>query len=48
MLFGKFEFITSLQYKVKRHQHEVDAFKTGEKYENMNSNFQVIVDWIRS
>ena len=44
MLFGKFEFITSLQYKVKRLQHEVDAFKTGEKYENMNSNFQVIVD----
>jgi hypothetical protein len=43
MLFGRFEFITGLQYKVKHLQHEVDAFTTGEKYVKMNSNFQAML-----
>ena len=44
MLFGKFEFMTKLQYKVKHLQHQVDTFKTGEKYKKMNSDFQAILD----
>ena len=43
MLFGRFEFITSLQYKVKHLQHEVDAFQSGDKYVKMNSNFQAML-----
>lgn len=43
MLFGRFEFITNLQYKVKQLQHEVDAFKSGDKYIKMNSNFQAML-----
>lgn len=42
MVFGKFQFITDLQYKVKRLQYEVDAFKSDEKYIKMNLNFQKI------
>jgi hypothetical protein len=44
MSFGRFEFTTDLQYKVKHLQHEVDAFKSGEKYVKMNANFQAILD----
>ena len=44
MLFGRFGFITDLQYKVKHLQHEVDAFKSGEKYVKMNSSFQAMLD----
>lgn len=44
MLFGRFEFTTDLQYKVKHLQHEVDAFKSGEKYVKMNSSFQAMLD----
>ena len=43
MLFGRFEFITDLQYKVKHLQHEVDAFKSGDKYLKMDSNFQAVL-----
>ena len=43
MLFGRFEFITGLQYKVKHLQHEVDAFNSGDKYIKMNSNFQAML-----
>jgi hypothetical protein len=43
MLFGKFEFITNLQYKVKHLQNEVDAFTSGDKYVKMNSNFQAML-----
>lgn len=43
MLFGRFEFITGLQYKVKHLQHEVDVFKSGDKYIKMNSNFQAML-----
>lgn len=43
MLFGRFEFITSLQYKVKHLQHEVNAFQSGDKYVMMNSNFQTML-----
>lgn len=43
MLFGRFEFITNLQYKVKQLQHEVDAFESGDKYIKMNSNFLAIL-----
>lgn len=42
MLFGKFQIITDLQYKIKRLQHEVDAFKSDEKYIKVNLNFQSI------
>jgi len=44
MLFGRFEFTTDLQYKVKHLQHEVDTFESGEKYVKMNSNFQAMLD----
>lgn len=44
MLFGRFEFITGLQYKVKHLQHEVDAFKPGDKYVKMNSDFQAMLN----
>lgn len=43
MLFGRFEFITYLQYKVKHLQYEVDAFKSGDKYIKMDSNFQAML-----
>ena len=43
MMFGRFEFITGLQYKVKHLQHEVDAFKSGDKYVKMNSNFHAML-----
>jgi nitroimidazol reductase NimA-like FMN-containing flavoprotein (pyridoxamine 5'-phosphate oxidase superfamily) len=43
MLFGRFEFTTDLQYKVKHLQHQVDAFESGEKYAKMNSNFQAML-----
>jgi len=44
MLFGRFEFTTDLQYKVRYLQHEVDTFESGEKYVKMNSNFQAMLD----
>lgn len=44
MLFGRFEFITNLQYKVKHLQYEVDAFKSGDEYVKMNLNFQAMLD----
>jgi len=31
-MFGRFELITHLQYKVKHLQYEVDVFKSGDKY----------------
>lgn len=43
MLFGRFELITDLQYKVKHLQHEVDTLKSGDKYVKMNSNFQAML-----
>ena len=43
MLFGRFEFITDLQYKVKHLQREVDAFKSGDKYTKINLNFQAML-----
>jgi Transposase IS66 family/Family of unknown function (DUF6444) len=43
MLFGRFEFITGLQYKVKHLQNEVDTFKSGDKYVKMNSKFQAMI-----
>jgi hypothetical protein len=43
MFLGRFEFITGLQYKVKHLQNEVDAFKSGDKYLKMNSNFQAML-----
>lgn len=41
-MFGRFEYITDLQYKVKRQQHELDLFRTGEKYIRMNSEFRKV------
>ena len=43
MSFGRFEFITDLQYKLKHLQHEVDAFKADDKYVKMDLNFQAML-----
>ena len=39
---GTFEFITNLQYTVKHLQQEVDAFKSGDKYIKMDSEFKAV------
>lgn len=39
-MFGRFEYITNLQYKVKRLEAQVNGFRSGEKYREMSSNFQ--------
>ncbi|MDT3705176.1 MAG: transposase [Thermincola sp.] len=39
-MFGRFEYITNLQYKVKSLESQVDGFQSGEKYRKMRSNFQ--------
>jgi len=39
-MFGNFEFITNLQYKVKNLQTQVGAFESGEKYHKMRSEFK--------
>ena len=40
---NNFEFITNLQYKVKALSAQVDAFKSGEKYISMKSEFDGIL-----
>ena len=42
-MFGRFEYITDLQYKVKSQQHQLDLFRSGEKYIRMNSEFQAVI-----
>jgi hypothetical protein len=39
-MYGRFEYITDLQYKTKSLQAQVDAFCSGEKYIKMHSGFQ--------
>jgi hypothetical protein len=39
-MFGRFELMTNLQYKVKSQQHQLDLFRSGEKYVKMNSESQ--------
>jgi sugar-specific transcriptional regulator TrmB len=39
MINSNFEFITSLQYRVKSLTAQVDAFESGEKYAAMRSEF---------
>lgn len=39
-MFGRFEYITNLQYKVKSLESQVDGFQSGVKYWKMRSNFQ--------
>lgn len=39
-MFGRFEYITNLQYKVKSLEAQVHEFQSGEKYRKMYSNFQ--------
>lgn len=39
-MFGRFEYITNLQYKVKSLEAQVNGFRSGEKYREMYSNFQ--------
>ncbi len=43
-MFGKFEYITNLQYKVKNLQHELELFRTGEKYTQMDLNFRAMLN----
>ena len=42
-MFGSFEFMTSLQYKVKHQQHQLELFQSGEKYVKMNSEHRAVV-----
>ncbi|MCL1791289.1 MAG: transposase [Peptococcaceae bacterium] len=39
-MFGNFEIMTNLQYKVKSLQHELDLFRSGEKYVQMHARFR--------
>jgi hypothetical protein len=40
MLYGQFEYITELQYQNKSLTAQVKAFRSGEKYSRMNSEFR--------
>lgn len=42
-MFGRFEYTTNLQYKVKSQQRELDLFRTGEKYKQMKSTYQALL-----
>lgn len=42
-MFGHFEYMTNLQYKVKSLQHELDLLGSGEKYIQMNKKFQALL-----
>ena len=43
-MFGRFEYMTNLQYKVKNQQHELDLFRSGEKYIQMESGYRAVYD----
>lgn len=38
-MYGRFEYITDLQYRVKSLQAQVDVFQSGEKYRKIRSEF---------
>ena len=37
---SNFEYITTLQYRVKKLSHEVEEFKSGEKYQKMDAEYK--------
>ena len=39
-MYGRFEYVTNLQHKVKSLQSQVDGFKSGKKYTGMRSEFK--------
>jgi hypothetical protein len=39
-MFGRFEYITDLQYKIKSLEAQVDGFRSGEKFRRMHLEFQ--------
>lgn len=43
-MFGRFEYITDLQYKIKSLEAQVDGFRSGTKYRKMRSEFQKQLD----
>ena len=43
-MYGRFEHITNLQYKMKSLQHELDLFQSGEKYIQMESAYRSVYD----
>jgi hypothetical protein len=43
-MYGRFEYITDLQYKVKNLQSQVDGFRSGAKYIKMRSEYQKQLD----
>jgi hypothetical protein len=42
-VYGRFEYITNLQYRVKSLQYEVDAFRSGSKYVKMRDGFDAML-----
>ena len=42
-MYGRFEYITSLQYRVKGLQFQVDEFKSGRKYAKMREGFEAML-----
>ncbi len=40
MTNNQYEFITTLQYRIKNLQAQVDAFKTGSKYQQMEVQYK--------
>ena len=43
-MLGNFGYMTNLQYKVRGLQHELESFKTGEKYIQMDLKFRAVFD----
>jgi excinuclease UvrABC nuclease subunit len=39
-VYGRFEYITNLQYEVKSLRSQVDGFKSGKKYVKMCADFE--------
>ena len=43
-MLGNFEYTTNLLYKVRSLQHELESFRTGEKYTQMDLKFRAVFD----
>jgi hypothetical protein len=43
-MLGNFEYTTNLQYKVRKLQHELESFRTGEKYTQMDLKSRAAFD----
>ena len=41
---GTFEMITALQYRVKALQHELDEFRSGERYMKLQSDQRRVIN----